>query len=255
MPEAVSVVDGGRHDGTALNQLVAERGAELLGSSRPWPTGGFPLLIKLLDAHRMLSVQVHPDAEQARRAGVRPKTEAWFVLHAEPDARLLIGMRSGVGQDDVRRALAAGGGELPELLASRPARAGETHLIEAGTVHCLGAGVLLAEVQQPSDTTYRLYDWGRGRELHVDAALASIAWDRPAPGPSTDGQIDCEAFSARWQRGGGRESAQPRCRVVIATSTGTLAGASVAPGDVWLLPASCPDVSIETADYIRVTAP
>ena len=255
LPEAVSQVDGGPADGMRLDALVRERRDELLGSTAT-VAGGFPLLIKLLDAHRMLSVQVHPGEAQARSAGGRPKTEAWFILHTEPDAQLLIGLKRGVGPDDVRRALSGGDGpELPELLVSQTARPGDVHLIEAGTVHCLGAGVVLAEVQQPSDTTYRLFDWGRGRPVHVEEALASIAWDRPAPEPLA-GAVDCAAFSARWIRGGGDEPAEDRCRVLIATSPGGLsAGGELQAGDTVLLPASCPDLKVTHADYIRVTPP
>lgn len=256
LPEASSVVSGGPMDGVPLARLVRERPDELLGQSAAAEDGGFPLLVKLLDAHRMLSVQVHPGIHQAQRAGVRPKTEAWFVLHAEPDARLLIGLSAGVTEADVRAALRSGGQGLPELLASHPARAGEAHLIEAGTLHCLGAGVLLAEVQQPSDTTYRLYDWGRGRPLHVDEALGCIDWQRPPHAPAAGGAVDCPAFSATWRVGGGTVPAEPRCRAIVATSPGALSpGGPLRPGDCAVLPATSPDVRVDDADHILVTLP
>jgi mannose-6-phosphate isomerase len=256
LPGAVSVVDEGPHQGVPLDNLVSEQRASLLGLSRLSPRGRFPLLVKLLDAHRMLSVQVHPSEESVTALGdaeARPKTEAWFVLHAEPDARLLIGLRPGVGPAEVQEAIKGDG--LPDLLVPHPAQAGDVFLIEAGTVHCLGSGVVLAEIQQPSDTTYRLYDWGRGRQLHVEAALKSIRWDRPAPRRSDDA-VACEAFSARWIRGGGPEVAMDRARVVVATSAGRIgADLTLAPGDTILLPASCPSLVVEDADYIRVELP
>ncbi len=253
LPSAVSHVDGGPLDGTGLDHLVRERAGELLGRSAPASDGRFPVLVKLLDAHHMLSVQVHPSAARVAQAAGRPKTEAWFVLHAEPEAELLIGLRPGVTKDQVRGAL--GGDGLPELLIPHAARPGEVHLIEAGTVHCLGAGVLLAEIQQPSETTYRLHDWGRGRPLHVAEALDSIHWDRAPHRPAGDASVQCPAFSARWIRGGGEEPASERCRVLLATSAGALDGAPLRAGDTVVLPASCRDLTVREADYIRVSLP
>ena len=259
LPEWVSVVRGGPLDGTPLDSLLRDRREEVLGRTALDDAGRFPLLVKLLDAHRMLSVQVHPDARAARaHPGARPKTEAWFVLHADPGAQLLIGLRPGVRSKDVRRALAEE--RLPELLVPHTPRPGDVFLIEAGAVHGLGAGVVLAEIQQPSDTTFRLFDWGRGRTLHVEEALDAIRWDlRPTAHP--EGQtIRCDAFEARWVRGGGHEPAAPRARVVTATSVGTLRPehgppSELGPGDTVLLPASAPAVDIDGADYVRVGPP
>ena len=158
----------------------------------------------------------------------------------------------------MRRALAEG--RLPELLIPHTPRSGDVFLIEAGVVHGLGAGVLLAEVQQPSDTTYRLFDWGRGRPLHVEEALDAIRWDlRPTVHPRGQA-LRCDAFEARWVRGGGHEPATPRARVITATSVGSLrprggAPSELRPGDTVLLPASAPAVDIDGADYVRVVPP
>lgn len=259
----------GRWTGARLSDLVRTRTDAVLGAARPGPDGGFPLLVKLIDAHRMLSVQVHPDASTAaaQGGGARPKDETWFVLHAAAEARLFAGLRPGVGPAELRRALAQasasgagpddqGAAELIGLLERHRPRPGDVLLIEAGTVHCLGADVILVEVQQPSDTTWRLHDWGRGRPLHVEQAISAIHWDRPPPRPAPGGAVECSAFSAGWRRGGGDEPPSDRARVLVATSPGSLVCGGVreplAAGDTVLLPAACPAVAIEAADHVRV---
>ncbi|MBX3403964.1 MAG: class I mannose-6-phosphate isomerase [Phycisphaeraceae bacterium] len=165
----------------------------------------FPLLIKFLDAAENLSVQVHPSEAVVRAAaaagapGVHLKTESWYVLSAAPGARLYIGLREGVTRDQVESAVRSGDGpRIVALLRELPALAGECHTLPSGIVHALGAGVVVAEVQTPSDTTYRLYDWGRtGREAHVEQALASAfddrgrvsATDAPRAGPMAEGEL------------------------------------------------------------------
>jgi len=259
LPDWVSVVQGGPLHGQRLDALLRDHSDEIMGETALDDAGRFPLLVKLLDAHRMLSVQVHPDARAARaHPGGRPKTEAWFILHAEPEAEVLIGLRPGVDSTSLTRALA--NDRAREVLVPHTPRPGDVFLIEAGVVHALGAGVLLAEVQQPSDTTYRLFDWGRGRPLHIERALDAIRWDlRPTVHPR-DQELRCEAFQAQWVRGGGHEPPTPRARVITATSVGSLrprdeAPSELRPGDTVLLPASAPAVDIDTADYVRVVPP
>lgn len=178
-----SVVRSGPAQGRTLAQIVREWGTQLLGDV-PLFDGRFPLLLKFLDAQQTLSVQVHPDAATAARLGgpVRVKHEAWYIIDAAPYARIYRGLRPGVTADDFRAALAEGGVE--SLLNRIPVRKGQCYYLPSGTVHALGAGVLVAEVQTPSDVTYRLYDWdridantGRPRDLHVEEALACIAWE------------------------------------------------------------------------------
>lgn len=138
----------------------------------------YPLMFKILDARETLSVQVHPDGETATALGGEEKTECWFVLHAEPGARIYRGFADGVTRADVERALADG--TLAELLHSFEPQAGDTVFVPAGTAHTIGKGLVLAEVQHNSDTTYRMHDWGRvgldgrPRELHIEQALRSI---------------------------------------------------------------------------------
>jgi mannose-6-phosphate isomerase len=165
-------------DGRPLHELVADHGAALLGSARATAAGDFPLLVKFLDAREHLSVQVHPTAEYvADHPATWLKTESWYVLDAEPGAVIFIGFRAGVTMEDLRAA--AGRRSLVDLLQPIPAAAGDFHHLPAGIIHALGAGVMVAEPQTPSDTTFRLYDWteeyGRDpRPLHVEEALETV---------------------------------------------------------------------------------
>lgn len=184
-PESVSsasrgrtVVDDGPQRGLDLGRLIASFGDALLGSAAPTPAGDFPLLLKYLDAREHLSVQVHPDAAYvATHPRTHLKTESWYVMDAEPDAVLYLGFRDGVEQGDVERC--AGTAALVDLLQPVPAVPGEFHHLPAGIVHALGAGVMVAEPQTPSDTTFRLYDWadeyGRApRDLHFAEGLEAV---------------------------------------------------------------------------------
>lgn len=145
------------------------------------PGDDFPLLVKFLDARENLSVQVHPCvAYAARHPECRVKHECWYVLAAEPGSVIYKGLRAGV--DRARFAHDLSLGRVVENLRAVPARVGECHVLPSGTCHALGAGVMVAEVQTPSDTTFRLYDWGRqGRALHVLQALECLATDEPPP--------------------------------------------------------------------------
>jgi mannose-6-phosphate isomerase len=135
--------------------------------------GEFPLLVKLLFPNEKLSVQVHPDDAQARAAGeTRGKTECWYVLEAEPGASVALGLKNGVGAKDV--AAAVSNGTMEDLMQWVPVSVGDMLFVDAGTVHAIGPGVVLLETQQTSDVTYRLYDYGRPRELHLEKGLAVI---------------------------------------------------------------------------------
>ncbi len=189
-PDGMSVVSNGSLKGRTLAELVRDHGADLLGSRVG--AGPFPLLVKLIDAHERLSVQVHPGDDTAARFGGEAKTEMWHVLEADPGARVFAGLRRGVDEASLRAALAAGTAEA--LLQEVPVRRGDTVFVPGGCVHAIDAGSLILEVQQSSNTTYRLYDWGRmgtdgrPRETHVEQAMRVIRWDagggaRPAPRP------------------------------------------------------------------------
>jgi mannose-6-phosphate isomerase len=155
------VVETGALAGRTLASLATELGGE------------FPLLVKLLFPAEKLSVQVHPDDAQAQKLGeTRGKTECWYVLEAEPGATIALGLKDGVGVSDVKGAVAAG--TLEELVEWVPVSVGDMLFVDAGTVHAIGPGVVLLETQQTSDVTYRLYDYGRPRELHLEKGLQVI---------------------------------------------------------------------------------
>ena len=207
-----SIVDQGPLAGATLGELVRQRGPELLG--RHHPQSSFPLLVKFLDATQALSVQVHPNDEQAARLDPPDlgKTEAWYVISADPGSTIYAGLRSGVDRQQLADAIR--GGTCENLLHHFEPKAGDCLFIPAGTVHALGAGLLIAEVQQSSDTTFRLYDWnrvgpdGKSRPLHVEPGLAVTDFQRgpvnpvkpqPAENPSARQLVACDKFTMnRW---------------------------------------------------------
>jgi mannose-6-phosphate isomerase len=174
-----SVVATGSLAGRTLRDLMRDDSAALLGT----PREQFPWLVKFLDAHDWLSVQVHPDDRAVVRLwpGEGGKTEAWFILDARPGSRVYAGLLPGIDERALRGALATG--RVAECLHSFEPRPGDCLFLPAGTVHAVGGGVLMAEVQQTSNATFRLFDWnridahGKARELHIDKALACIDWD------------------------------------------------------------------------------
>ena len=183
-PEGMGVVRNGPLAGRSLADLVTEYGADVIGaaaSSRDRWEGGFPLLIKIIDSRERLSVQVHPDEAGAARAGGEAKTEAWVVLDAAPGAQVFAGLQPGVTRDAFERAICDAA--LEPMLRSVPLQIGQAIFVPGGRVHAIGEGALLLEVQQNSNTTYRVYDWGRvgkdgtPRPLHIRQALDVIRWD------------------------------------------------------------------------------
>ncbi len=164
-------VASGPLGGITLGELCRRFGRTLVGEGN-WPPDRFPLLIKFLFPRDKLSVQVHPDDEAARRVG-QPcgKTECWYVLRAEPGAKIGLGLKPGTTREELARAIRETRAE--ELLNWLPIHRGEMIYVDAGTVHAIGPGSILVETQQNSDTTYRLYDYGRPRELHVEQGLAA----------------------------------------------------------------------------------
>lgn len=260
----VSRIDRGRWAGTTLRELMQRHRQELLGDCAGRFTT-FPLLVKIIDAEDWLSVQVHPDDESVKALwpGEGGKTEAWFVLDASPESRIYAGLRPGVDAVKLRVALAAG--QVAECLHSFQPRAGDCLFLRAGTVHAVGGGVLMAEVQQTSDATFRLFDWnrvdaeGRSRTLHIEQAFACIDWKQ---GP-------LEPLRVAEFREGGRSSQRPlvRCpffeldflrvrepwscgddgRLSILTAIqgkGSLGGEPFVAGQTWLIPASAPKVQL-----------
>ena len=171
-----AIVANGALRGTSLGDLAHKYEDDLLGSGTD-PRAGVPLLAKLIDATDWLSIQVHPNDEQARaiEGELRGKTEAWVILHAEVGAQLVIGLRPGTSREQM--ALAIRRNRLEQLLVYAEVKTGDVLYIRANTIHALGPGLLIYEIQQSSDVTYRLYDWGRlgldgqPRELHIDKGV------------------------------------------------------------------------------------
>ena len=188
LAEGQSVVAGGPLDGLTIRQLLNRHGREF-GFTELQCEPPFGLLVKLLDANDVLSVQVHPDGKAAKQwPGEAAKTECWYVIEAEPGSVIYCGVRPGVDRADLQDAL--GTGDVESRLVCHLVSEGDFFFVPAGTAHALGAGVLVAEIQTPSDTTFRLFDWnrvdasGRARELHVDEALTSIHFgEKYLPGP------------------------------------------------------------------------
>jgi len=204
-PEAQSVVHGGPHNGLTLGAVMAKHGTEVMGPK--WPAGKpFPLLVKWLDCRERLSLQVHPPAEVAAELGGEAKTENWYIAHTAPDAQLIVGLKRGVTRAQFERAIADNTAE--DCVHHFRVAAGDSILVHSGQVHAIDAGNLILEIQQNSDTTYRVYDWGRvgldgqPRQLHVAQSLRSIDWTDFEPAPvraaPTSGTIaDCPEFSIR----------------------------------------------------------
>ena len=210
-PSSPTRVLTGSWRGRTLPEVLDAMGVDLVGtrSAAMLEKRAFPLLVKLLDANKDLSVQVHPDDANARvhENGELGKAEMWYVLHAEPGTELIYGLARGATKESLRRAIEH------DAVAARlhriPIEAGDCYFIAPGTVHALLAGAVVAEIQQSSDITYRIYDWGRvgadgmGRPLHIDQALSAIDWDRIEPQKSKPEGI--------FEGGGVRRSVLVQC--------------------------------------------
>ncbi|MBW8015468.1 MAG: mannose-6-phosphate isomerase [Planctomycetes bacterium] len=180
LPEDKSVIVNGPLAGQDIASAIDKLGPAITGKSDYTPPLG--LLIKILDASDVLSVQVHPDARTCLRMGKGdPKTECWYIIDAKPGACIYKGLKGGTTKEQFAAAIADG--TCAELIEKIAVKIGECHYLPSGTVHAIGAGLLIAEIQQPSDTTYRVFDWnrvgddGKPRQLHIDEALESIHFD------------------------------------------------------------------------------
>lgn len=208
LPGAESVVATGALEGLTLGELVARYGAALLGSRVYGRYGAhFPLLVKIIDADQDLSMQVHPcDSVAMRRHNARGNTEMWYVLSSRPGAKIHIGLSRRLKPESLGEIAAAG--RIGDYVASYDSRPGDTFFIPAGRIHSIGAGNLLVEVQQSSDITYRIYDYGRRdaggnlRELHIDQARESVDYTVSPDyrnksrhvAPGHDEIVDCDYF-------------------------------------------------------------
>lgn len=253
-----SVVADGPHAGRTLHELVTDERLAMFGPHDPRQQ--FPLLFKYLDAQRTLSVQVHPNDVQAAKLDPPDlgKTEAWVVLGADPGSKIYAGLRPGVDRAELERELAAG--TCDTCLHQFEPQVGDCVFLEAGTVHALGAGLLIAEIQQASDTTYRLFDWnrvdrdGQPRQLHIRQSLATIDYARGPVGPQSprptnkpyvERLVASDKFVLdRWRL----DSPQPaggdgKCHILSVIEGRITIGGSrsqtLTRGDTILIPAAC----------------
>ncbi|MEN6557384.1 MAG: type I phosphomannose isomerase catalytic subunit [Thermoguttaceae bacterium] len=259
-----SEVEFGPLAGATLNRLVAQRGEELLG--RDHPQWRFPLLIKFLDGRQTLSLQVHPNDAQAAKLSPPDlgKTEVWVVLQAEPDSVIYAGLEPDVDRSQLEAAIRQG--RCESCLHTIPAHRGDCVLVPAGTVHALGAGLLVAEIQQASDVTYRLFDWnrlgpdGKLRPLRIDQGLDMVDFRRgpiepqtpqPTDRPSTTRLVQCDKFVLDRRTFDSPETigGDCRCHVLMVcegrvTVDGDPADAPLWEGGTMLLPASLGEVRL-----------
>ena len=273
LAEGVSRVANGPAAGTTLTDLTRRLGPHLLGGSQSMPDGRFPLLLKLLDANDILSLQVHPDSEAVKAIGPAAalKTECWYVIESR-DGMIYKGVRPGVTAEQFRGAIE--NDTVERFVTAYRVAAGDFHYLPAGTVHALGAGVVVAEVQTPSDTTYRVTDWGRGREIHVERSMQCIHFteaDDAAPGAEGETLLATEFFTvARREASAGKPAALPagRCAAVMMLETQGPAevrhagpaepATKVRAGDTVLVPACLehPEIVTDSAcAWLEVTLP
>jgi mannose-6-phosphate isomerase len=264
--DAQSVVADGPRSGMSLRQLLAIQGRSILGFE---PQGRrFPLLVKWLDCRERLSLQVHPPAAMAATLGGEPKTENWYVVSAEPGAGVYAGLKPGVTPPEFLAAQRED--RLEELLVRLPVTAGDSVFVPSGTVHAIDAGCVILEVQQNSDTTYRVHDWGRvgpdgkPRELHLKKSAASIDWRAPPARviPAKPGLtlVDAPEFRLRQLSvTEGQALLSPRSgqAAVICVVHGGVSlpdGRVLAKGDVALVPADFEEKITATRDSVILSA-
>jgi mannose-6-phosphate isomerase len=238
----ISVIANGPLAGRTLRDVMTGHLADLMGDVSPMPNGRFPLLVKILDARERLSLQVHPPAEAAARMGGEPKTEMWYVAHADPGAFLYAGLKRGVSRARFESALARQ--QLEPLVHRLAPRAGDALFVPSGRLHAIGGGLVIFEIQQNSDTTYRVYDWGRPREIHVGQSLACINFEDFEPAfVSTEDEVHvaCDDFvCARLRLEAPRPMACNDAFHIIAAVEGgvDIGDIALAAGEFALVPAS-----------------
>jgi len=255
-PKHVSVINGGSYDGWTLGELVRADPVALLGTE----ADRFPLLVKVLDAQQNLSVQVHPDDERAKQwaPGEGGKTEAWTVLATGPTGgAIYLGLRAGIDTEAFRHELLAGNAQ--QCLVRHTATPGETYFVPAGAVHALGEQVMVLEVQQTSDATFRLYDWGRigvdgkPRALHLEAGLACTIKRPEAAGlqtavPEGEGRellVRSSFFRTYRRLGTGQGTVRAPAVVVGWEGNAWVGGQCVRSAETVLVPASLGQVPVD----------
>ncbi len=267
-PEAQSIVRQGPWRGRALHELWCEKhdeifGAEVVAAPR------FPILAKLLDAQATLSLQVHPPTKIAASLGGEPKTEVWYIAAAEPGAELFVGLRRGTTRARFEEAVASG--EVTDLLHQLPVRADDVVFVPSGRLHAIGGGNLLVEIQQNSDTTYRVFDWDRARSgaspraLHIAEALQSIDFADFEPGlvrPEGESLLRTPEFAvARWDLAAPRQALEEPAAAIFYCLNGAveMTGVEIKAGEFFLVPATAGDATLQplapTTRLLRIALP
>ncbi len=269
LPDDKSAVVNGPLAGQTIDQVIAKFGVAITGKDNYQPP--LPLLIKILDAQDVLSVQVHPDATTCKCTGKGdPKTECWYIIDAQPGAVIYKGLKPGTTRQQFANAVASGTCE--DYLVKIPVTVGECHFLPSGTCHAIGAGLLITEIQQPSDTTYRVFDWNRvdpatsqGRQLHIEDALESIHFDPTGDNLSveTTGRlVDADEFKVDkgHQIAGAEVLLTKQMKIlVILSGSGQITAENVESvefkkGDCLLVPAAFSGVMQFSADCEYLTA-
>jgi mannose-6-phosphate isomerase len=248
-PEAQSVVHQGPLRGKTLHELWCKFRAEIFGELPASPR--FPILCKLLDAQENLSLQVHPPGAIAKKLGGESKTEMWYIANAAPKARLYAGVKRGTTRENFAKALEEG--RVEKHLHAIEIKAGDAIFLPSGRMHALGAGSVLVEIQENSDTTYRIYDWDRtkkgraARQMHVAEAMQCIDFKDVEPGlikPKREALVRQELFEIdKWNLDKEREIAEAGRFAIVVCLTGKIecAERQFKPGDFFLVPAQQPD--------------
>ncbi len=271
-PGDASVIANGPLAGKNLRWLMENHAAEILGDAKPAAEGRFPLLCKILDAREKLSLQVHPPANKAKELNGEPKTEMWFIADAAPDASLYVGLKRGVTRTEFEKKISDG--TVADCFHRIAVKAGDTMFLPSGRVHAIGEGLVIFEIQQNSDTTYRVFDWnrvgldGQPRELHVAQSLASIDFNdfepklvpanyRSGPNFKFRQLVEDPLFNVQelvFENAGSVKLAGQYLRIIALTKgAATIAndGSGVVtqlkPGDFCLIPASLKNVTLKTA--------
>ncbi len=263
-----SIVDNGPLTGMSLHELWTTRREEIFGSGYQ-KHSRFPILIKVLDSRDDLSIQVHPPAQLAANLGGEAKTEMWFIASADVDAKLYVGLKAGVTREDFENAITSG--TVEQCVHSIKPAAGDSIFIASGRLHAIGAGFLIHEIQQNSDTTYRVFDWnrigldGKPRDLHVAESLASIDFGDFEPTmdtPHGDNLASCEYFSTDWKSlGAGQSLCNPaeQSFSIVSVVSGSLkskSGRIFPQGQFLLLPRSASALTaVENSTVLQVTLP
>ena len=268
--DAQSVVHTGPHQGSTLHDLWTQHRVEVFGNAHAdHPAPRFPMLVKLLDARERLSVQVHPPAHAAAALNGEPKTEAWYFLDCLPGASIYAGLKRGTTRADFESAVARG--TVEDVIARQPVHSGDSIFIPSGRLHAIGEGCLIVEIQQNSDTTYRVFDWNRTgldgspRQLHIDESMASIDFDDFEP-DLTDRTNDviavCEHFVIeRWDLGSPRAALDSDAFALFTVISGQVACSDNVydTGSFFLVPATMSDARIrpvgDAAAVLRSSLP